>query len=124
MKMCMMNTKRKFVVSLVVLQIIFVVLVVLIVNSLMGLGSAQDPEPYEPFDTVTSWVLALSAAASIVGSTLAAAIVIKIVGTAAISALTENEGVFFKAFLVIALGEALAIYGVIVAILLWLKIPG
>ena len=118
-----MNTKRKFVVSLVVLQVIFVVLIVLVVNSLIGFGGAQDPPEYHEYDTVTAWVLALSAAASIVGSTLAAAIVIKSVGTAAISALTENEGVFFKAFLVIALGEALAIYGVIVAILLWLKIP-
>ena len=118
----MMKSKRSFVTSLVVLQIFLVVLALLIVNSLVGLGRAQDA--YEPYDTVTSWVLAISAAASIVGSTLAAAIVIKSVGTAAISALTENEGVFFKAFLVIALGEALAIYGVIVSILLWLKIPG
>ena len=120
--MYMMKTKRSFVVSLVVLQIFFVVLAFVIVNSLIGLGSAQDP--LDPnFSATTSWVLAISAAVSIVGSTLAAAIVIKSVGTAAISALTENEGVFFKAFLVIALGEALAIYGVIVAILLWLRIP-
>ncbi len=115
-----MKTKRSFVVSLIVLQVMLVVLAFLIVNSLVKLGSAQTTDP---FSTVTAWVLGISAAASIVGSTLAAAIVIKSVGTAAISALTENEGVFFKAFLVIALGEALAIYGVIVAILLWLKIP-
>ena len=114
----MKKTKRSFFASLVVLQIIFVILVLVIVNSVVGKASAQTD-----FTSVTSWVLALSAAGSIVGSTLAAAIVIKSVGTAAISALTENEGVFFKAFLVIALGEALAIYGVIVAILLWLKIP-
>ena len=120
MKMYMMKTKRSFVVSLVVLQILLVVVALLIVNSLVGLGRAQTPD----FSSTTAWVLAISAAASIVGTTLAAAIVIKSVGTAAISALTENEGVFFKAFLVIALGEALAIYGVIVAILLWLKIPG
>ncbi|TFG20021.1 MAG: hypothetical protein EU530_04570 [Promethearchaeota archaeon] len=120
MKMYMMKTKRKFVLSLIVLQVFFVVLVVLVVNSLVGTGIAQETIDYS---TVTPFVLAISAAVSIVGSTLAAAIVIKSVGTAAISALTENEGVFFKAFLVIALGEALAIYGVIVAILLWLKIP-
>ena len=117
--MYMMKTKRSFVVSLVVLQVLLVVSALLIVNSLVGLGSAQSLD----FSSTTSWVLALSAAASIIGCSLAAAIVIKSVGTAAISALTENEGVFFKAFLVIALGEALAIYGVIVAILLWLRIP-
>lgn len=122
MKMYMMKSKRSFVVSLITLQILLVVLALLFVNSLVGLGSAQDQ--YEPFDTLTASILAISAAVSIAGSTLAAAIVIKSVGTAAISALTENEGVFFKAFLVIALGEALAIYGLIVSILLWLKIPG
>ena len=114
-----MKTKKKFVVSLIVLQIFIVVVALLMWNSFIGLGAAQTAD----FSTVTSWVLAISAAAAIVGSSLAAAIVIKSVGTAAISALTENEGVFFKAFLVIALGEALAIYGVIVAILLWIKIP-
>ncbi|MHA1109724.1 MAG: ATP synthase subunit C [Promethearchaeota archaeon] len=116
----MMKTKRTFVVSLIVLQVILVVVAILIVNSLVGFGAAQDPTPYSE---ATAWILGICAAASIIGSTLAAAVVIKSVGTAAISALTENEGVFFKAFLVITLGEALAIFGLIVAILLWIKIP-
>jgi V/A-type H+-transporting ATPase subunit K len=115
-----MKTKRKFVVSLIALQLFFVVIAFSVVISLVKLGSAQTPTP---FSETTSWMLGLSAAISIAGSTIAAGIAIKSVGTAAISALTENEGVFFKAFLVIALGEALAIYGVIVSILLWLKIP-
>ncbi|MBN2155427.1 MAG: hypothetical protein JW776_05245 [Candidatus Lokiarchaeota archaeon] len=118
----MKNKKSKFILSLVVLQIFFVVVAFLIVNLFIGLGRAQTGDD-TPFNAVTAWVLGLSAAAAIVGSTLAAGMVIKTVGTAAISALTENEGVFFKAFLVIALGEALAIYGLIVGILLWLKIP-
>jgi V/A-type H+/Na+-transporting ATPase subunit K len=116
-----MKTKRKFVVSLIVLQLFFVVIAFLVVSSLVKLGSAQDTNT--PFSETTSWMLGISAAISIAGSTIAAGIAIKSVGTAAISALTENEAVFFKAFLVIALGEALAIYGVIVSILLWLKIP-
>ena len=119
----MMKTKRTFVVSLIVLQVILVVVAILIVNSLVGFGVAQDdPSPY--YKEATAWILGICAAAAIIGSTLAAAMVIKSVGTAAISALTENEGVFFKAFLVITLGEALAIFGLIVAILLWIKIPG
>ena len=117
----MMKSKRSFVTSLVVLQIFLVVLALLIVNSLVGLGRAQDA--YEPYDTVTSWVLAISAAASIVGSTLAAAIVIKSVGTAAISALTERESTFGKALIFVALGEALAIYGLIIAIMLMQYLP-
>jgi V/A-type H+-transporting ATPase subunit K len=43
-------------------------------------------------------------------------------GTAAISALAEKPETFFRSFLVVALAEALAIYGLIVAILLWLKL--
>jgi V/A-type H+-transporting ATPase subunit K len=120
MKMRIMKIKRKFVVSLVVLQLFFVIIAILVVSSLVKVGSAQTPTP---FSETTSWMLGLSAAISIAGSTIAAGIAIKSVGTAAISALTENEGVFFKAFLVIALGEALAIYGVVVAVLLWIKIP-
>ncbi len=43
-------------------------------------------------------------------------------GAAAISALAEKPETFFKAFLVVALCEAVAIYGVVIAILLWIKI--
>jgi V/A-type H+-transporting ATPase subunit K len=57
--------------------------------------------------------------ASVLGSAWA----IKTVGTAAISSLSEREETFFKAFLVVALAEALAVYGLIVAILLWTKLP-
>ena len=67
-------------------------------------------------------LLALSAAIAVAGSVLGAGYAIKTTGTAAISTLGENEEGFFKAFLVVALGEALAVYGLIVAILLWMKI--
>jgi V/A-type H+-transporting ATPase subunit K len=104
------------------LQVFFAILVITIVNSLTGFATAQDSTTVT-FDAGTASILGISAAIAISGSTIAAGMSIKTVGTAAISALTENEGVFFKAFLVIALGEALAIYGLIVAILLWIKIP-
>lgn len=44
-------------------------------------------------------------------------------GAAAISALVEKPETFFKAFLVVTLCEAIAIYGLVVAVLLWLRIP-
>ena len=116
-----MKRKHKFYTSLAVLQIILVFLAFLITNSIVSVTSAQESTP--TYDPLTAAILAISAAIAIFGSSLAAGMVIKTVGTAAISALTENESVFFKAFLVIALGEALAIYGLIVAILLWIKIP-
>ncbi len=43
-------------------------------------------------------------------------------GAAAISALVEKPETFFKAFLIVTLCEAVAIYGVVIAILLWLRI--
>lgn len=118
-KMNVMNSKRKFVLSILMLQIILVMTVMLVVDSLVGVVRAQTPG----YDSGTAMVLALSAMGASVGSALGAAMVIKTVGTAAISALTENEKTFFKSFLVIAMGETLAIYGLIVAILLWTKIP-
>lgn len=67
--------------------------------------------------------LALSAAIAVGLSGLGAGYAIKTTGTAAISVLAERPEEFMKGFLVVALGEALAIYGLIVAILLWNKIP-
>lgn len=43
-------------------------------------------------------------------------------GTAAISALAEKPETFFRSFLIVALAEALAIYGLIMGILLWIKL--
>ena len=74
-------------------------------------------------DPLIGRYLAFSAALAVGISVMGAAYAIKTTGTAAISVLSENEGGFFKAFLVVALGEALAVYGLIVAILLWTKIP-
>jgi V/A-type H+-transporting ATPase subunit K len=116
-----MRSKRKFVLSILMLQVILAATIILVIDSMIGIGRAQLPTP--GYDTGTAIILSISAMAASVGSTLGAAMVIKTVGTAAISALTENEKSFFKSFLVIAMGETLAIYGLIVAILLWTKIP-
>jgi len=53
---------------------------------------------------------------------LGAGIGIAASGSAAISAATEKPETFFRSFLVVALAEALAIYGLIIGILLWLKL--
>ena len=63
------------------------------------------------------------AAGLVVGlATLGAGFAISAAGTAAISALAEKPETFFRSFLVVALAEALAIYGLIMGILLWLKL--
>jgi V/A-type H+/Na+-transporting ATPase subunit K len=66
--------------------------------------------------------IALSAGVVVGLATLGAGLAISSAGTAAISALAEKPETFFRSFLVVALAEALAIYGLIMGILLWLKL--
>ena len=72
-----------------------------------------------PYDTMG---LAIGAGLSIGLSALGAGLAISAVGSAAISALAEKPDTFFRSFLIVALAEALAIYGLIMGILLWIKI--
>lgn len=115
-----MRGKTKFYLLLLMAQFILVLIVFTTVNSVINVVG-QTSETTTNSDQ--TGMLGLSAAIAVSVSVLGAAMSIKTTGTAAISALTENEGAFFKAFLVVVLGEALAIYGLIVAILLWTKIP-
>ena len=71
------------------------------------------------FDKVA---IAISAALAIGLPGLGAGLAISAAGSAAISALAEKPETFFKSFLIVALAEALAIYGLIMGILLWLKL--
>lgn len=64
---------------------------------------------------------AYAAGISVAGGCIGAGYAIAHVGTSAISAITEKEESFGKAFLMVSLAEALAIYGLIMAILLWTK---
>jgi V/A-type H+-transporting ATPase subunit K len=66
--------------------------------------------------------IAVSACLVVSLTGLGAAWAISSAGTAAVSALAEKPETFFRSFLVIALAEALAIYGLIMGILFWLKL--
>jgi V/A-type H+-transporting ATPase subunit K len=119
-----MNGKQKFYFLLAVFQIFLVFIVIFSVNGLVTFVSAQEETGNLDFyQTSTAAMLALSAAIAVSASVLGSAWAIRTVGTAAISALSEREGSFFQAFLVVALCEALAIYGLIISILIWTKIP-
>jgi V/A-type H+-transporting ATPase subunit K len=75
--------------------------------------------------TGTQWdraFIALSAGIVVGLACLGAGMAISATGTAAISASVEKPETFFRSFLVVALAEALAIYGLIIGILLWLKL--
>jgi len=67
-------------------------------------------------------VIALSAGIAVGLACLGAGMAISASGSAAISAAAEKPETFFRSFLVVALAEALAIYGLIIGILLWLKV--
>jgi len=68
--------------------------------------------------------LAITSAVSVTVCGVAAAYALARSGTAAISALVEKPETFFKAFLVVTLCEAIAIYGLVISVLLWIRIPG
>lgn len=68
-------------------------------------------------------MLALSSALAVGLCGIAAGYALAKSGSAAIAALAEKPETFFKAFLVVTLCEAVAIYGLVIAVLLWLRIP-
>lgn len=112
--------KKKFVLLLGLFQILLVLMVFLTVDGLVSFAAAQATTAYE---TGTAMILGIAAAISVSSAVIASAWAIKTVGTAAVSALTEREGSFGQLLVIVALAEALAVYGLIVAILIWTKIP-
>lgn len=115
-----MNAKKKFYLLLGIFQVLLAFTVFFSVDGIINIVAAQTEASNDP---MTLSMFAISAAISTGASVIASAWAIRTTGTAAISALSEREGSFFQAFLVVALCEALAIYGLIVGILLWTKIP-
>ncbi|TFF97788.1 MAG: ATPase [Promethearchaeota archaeon] len=120
--MVQVKGKHKFYILLAIFQIFLAFAVFFSLEGIIGFVSAQTDTTAD-IDPGTVSIMAISAAIAIGASTIGSAWAIKTTGTAAISALSEREGTFFKAFLIIALAEALAVYGLIVAILIWTKIP-
>jgi len=118
-----MNAKQKFYLLLASFQVILIFLVIFTSNGIITFVAAQVPSTFDYYDSTTTAAIAIAVAISVSSSVIGSAWAIKTVGTAAISALSEREEAFFKAFLVVALAEALAVYGLIIAILLWTKIP-
>lgn len=67
-------------------------------------------------------LLAIAAGIAISLPALAAGYSLAKAGSAAVASLAEKPETFFRAFLIVTLCEALAIYGLVIAILLWLSI--
>lgn len=120
-----MKTKHKFYLLLTLFQVALVFIIFFSINGLIFMVKAQTPtvDLFEYYNSPTAAALGIGAGLAIGLSALGGGMAIKTVGTAVISAMLEREESFGKAFIVVALGEALAIYGLIIAILLWTKIP-
>ena len=119
-----MKPKSKFYILLALFQVFLVLIVFFSINGLVTFVNAQTSHDlYDYYNTATAGLLGVGSGLAIGLAGLGGGIAIKTVGTAVISAMLEREESFGKAFIVVALGEAIAIYGLIVAILLWTKIP-
>jgi V/A-type H+-transporting ATPase subunit K len=112
-------------------KLLLFVLLPLVLLPLMGMAAALTVQTVQDQDqedqTVTPVnndrvAIAFAATLAISIPAVAAGLAISSAGSAAISALAEKPETFFRSFLIVALAEALAIYGLIMGILLWLKL--
>ncbi len=107
---------RKF----IMVQLVLVMAVVLFVSAYTSLVKAQADVTHDP-GYLTMVLIAITLSVSI--PSLAAALVLKTVGTAVVSALTERESTFGKALVIVVFGETLAIYGLVIALILISRLP-
>lgn len=70
---------------------------------------------------VGSGLIAIGAGLAVGLTGLASALAEKDIGSAAIGAMTENEKLFGKGMILTVIPETIVIFGLVVAILLWLK---
>jgi V/A-type H+/Na+-transporting ATPase subunit K len=111
-------------------MILFVMLLPLFlvpaVGAVVVLAVAPSSEVVQPqvssSNSIDRVAIAVSSGLVVGLAALGAGMAISASGTAAISALAEKPETFFRSFLVVALAEAIAIYGLIMGILLWLKL--
>jgi len=116
--------RRRLLTSVILAQIILVAAVSSVLALPLNLKLNQTESDVNQ-SVGTEWgkaMIALGAGLAVGLGCLGAGIAIAASGSAAISAATEKPETFFRSFLVVALAEALGIYGLIVGILLWLKL--
>jgi V/A-type H+-transporting ATPase subunit K len=110
--------------------LILLLLLPLVIVSVIGVAVAFTITTVQSTTTTTAPTvgaydrlgIAIGAGLAIGLAALGAGLGISAVGSAAISAMAEKPETFFRSFLIVALSEALAIYGLIMGILLWIKL--
>lgn len=109
------NIRRLFWALIIIAPILMLVAAVSGVQAMVQAPPAQT-------SGADAGLIAIGAGLAVGLAGLAAGVSLARAGAAAISALVEKPDTFFKAFLIVTLCEAIAIYGVVIAILLWLRI--
>lgn len=110
--------KRTFMMIIFLFQLAFIPLVS--ATAVLTLSSQINQEtPNSSYDKIG---IGVGAGLAVGLAGLGAGIAIAGTGTAAISALAEKPETFFRSLIIVAIAEAIAIYGLIVGILLWLKL--
>ena len=112
------SRKRIFIASAIIMPIILAFSAFAVVSATVP-PQAAVVNPTQAADTS---MYAIGAAISISMTGISAGYALAKSGSAAIASLAEKPETFFKAFLVVVLCEAIAIYGLIIAILLWLRL--
>jgi V/A-type H+-transporting ATPase subunit K len=114
--------KKRTAMLLLMFQFVFVLIVSASAVFALAPPLSQEPTQAATGGQIDRAGIAIAAGLAVGLAALGAGKAIAASGTAAISALAEKPETFFKSFLVVALAEALAIYGLIVAILLWISL--
>ncbi|MGC9445193.1 MAG: ATP synthase subunit C [Candidatus Methanospirareceae archaeon] len=98
-------------------------LLLLLTGLSVGLAGAQEEAAVPPGAGMTegAWI-ALATAATMIGSAFAAGWAIATTGVAAAGATAEKPEVSGRVLIFVALAEAIAIYGLLIAFMLWTKI--
>ena len=84
----------------------------------VGVASAQE----EAAGVTDSGWVAIAAGIAMAGGAVGAGIAISATGVAATGATAEKPEVFGRVLIFVALAEAIAIYGLLIAFMLWTKI--
>jgi len=114
--------RRRFLIFAILFQILLAVAASGVLALSMSLKSNQTNADQPAGTSLEKGLTALGASLAVGLGCLGAGIAIAASGSAAISAATEKPEMFFKNFIIVALAEALAIYGLIIGILLWLQL--
>ena len=88
----------------------------------VGVASAQEAAAVTAGGITDSAWIAIAAGIAMAGSALAAGWAISATGVAAAGATAEKPEVFGRVLIFVALAEAIAIYGLLIAFMLWTKI--